>query len=74
MAEEWHAPSASATPWNGSDESPLTPAQRLFIGAHRKAYERLHPSISGDTEFLNGYERDACPLRRSSSCMLIVPS
>jgi hypothetical protein len=65
MAEEWHAPSASATPWDGSDDSSLTPAQRLVRGAHREAYERLHPGVGGDAEFLNGYERDACPLCRS---------
>jgi hypothetical protein len=65
MAERWHAPSASATPWDGCDESSLTPAQRLVMGAHREAYARLHPGIGGDAGFFNGYERDACPLCRS---------
>lgn len=65
MAERWHAPSASATPWDGRDESSLTPAQRLVMGARREAYERLHPGVGGDAEFLNGYERDACPVCRS---------
>lgn len=65
MAERRHAPSASVTPWDGCDESSLAPAQRLVMGAHREAYERLHPGVGGDAGFFNGYERDACPLCRS---------
>ena len=65
MAGEWHAPSASAIPWDGSDESSPAPAQRLVMGAHREACEGLHPGVGGDAGFPDGYERDACPLCRS---------
>ena len=31
VCERWHVPSASATPWDGADESSLTPGQALVM-------------------------------------------
>lgn len=61
MYARWHAPSASATPWDGHDESSLGPAQRLVMVEHREAYERLHRPGPHDADFFNGYEREECP-------------
>lgn len=66
MYARWHAPSASATPWDGADESSLSPAQRLVMGWQREQYERLH-EVGGalDAAFFNAFERDSCPWCRS---------
>ncbi|WP_302011533.1 IS1/IS1595 family N-terminal zinc-binding domain-containing protein [Collinsella tanakaei] len=55
-------PSASATPWDGAPPSSITPAQALVARAHRAALEARHAPLEGEGEFLNRYERDACPL------------
>ena len=62
MYARWHVPSASATPWDGADESSLPPAQRLVMRWQREQYEWLH-RLGGelDTEFFNAYERESCP-------------
>lgn len=62
MYARWHVPSASATPWDGSDESSLTPGQRIVMGWQREQYERLH-ELGGklDSAFLNACERESCP-------------
>lgn len=62
MYEGWHAPSPSTTPWDGVDESSLTPAQRLTMGWQGEQYERLHQQ-GGEAEamFFNAFERSACP-------------
>ena len=61
MYARWHVPSASATPWDGADDSSLAPAQRLVMGWQREQYERLH-ELGGelDAAFLNAYERESC--------------
>ena len=61
MHARWHAPSASATPWDGLDESSLGPARRLVMVERREAYERLHGPGPHDAEFFNGYVRTECP-------------
>lgn len=61
MYARWHAPSASATPRDGHDESSLRPAQRLVMVEHGEAYERLHGPGPHDADFFNGYEREECP-------------
>ncbi len=61
MHARWHAPSASATPWDRVEESALNPAQRLVMVEHREAYERLHGLGPHDAAFLNGYARAECP-------------
>lgn len=61
MYARWHAPSASATPWDDLDEASLGPAQRLVMVGHREAYERLHSPGPHDAEFFNGYAREECP-------------
>ena len=62
MSAKWHAPSASATPWDEVAPGALTPAQRLVMDAHREAYDRLHDSDrAGDALFFNGYARRRCP-------------
>ena len=61
MYARWHVPSASATPWDGADDSSLAPAQRLVMGWQREQYERLHELGGGlDAAFLNAYERESC--------------
>lgn len=62
MCARWHVPSASATPWDGVDESSLTPAQRLVMGWQREQYDWLH-RLGGelDRDFFNAYERGSCP-------------
>lgn len=61
MGERWHMPSASATPWDGADESSLTPAQALVAAWQRDEFERLHdPSRWDEAGFLNAYGREAC--------------
>ena len=67
MSARWHVPSASATPWDGADQSSLTPAQRLVMEAQRDAYERAHGSGPHDADFFNGYPREECPACRSAS-------
>lgn len=61
--QRWHAPSASATPWDGAGDSSLTPAQALVRDAHRRAYEHRHPlpGGAGGADFFNAYARDRCP-------------
>lgn len=62
MCARWHAPSASATPWDDADRSRLSAAQAMVMDCHRDAYERLHePDARGDAAFFNSYEREACP-------------
>lgn len=61
MYARWHAPSASATPWDGYDPSELSPAQRLVMSEHRDAYNRLHTPGPHDAAFFNGYARGSCP-------------
>lgn len=62
MYDRWHAPSASATPWDGADESSLTPAQRLVMGWQREQYAwHRRPGGDANAQFFNGYEREACP-------------
>lgn len=59
----WHAPSASATPWDGVPDADLTPAQLAVRDSHRSVYDFRHRSLmeTGDADFMNGYERDRCP-------------
>jgi hypothetical protein len=61
--KRWHVPSASATPWDGIEDSDLTPSQIVVRDSHRSVYEFRHRALSeaGDAAFLNGYERDRCP-------------
>ena len=61
--KRWHAPSASATPWDGVPDSGLTPSQIAVRDSHRSVYEFRHRALSetGDASFLNGYARDRCP-------------
>ena len=62
MSARWHAPSASATPWDGTEPGALAPSQRLVMDVHREAYERLHESDrAGDARFFNGFVRERCP-------------
>lgn len=62
MHERWHAPSASATPWDGADESSLTPGQALVMGWQREQYGWPH-RLGGelDAAFPDACERDSCP-------------
>ena len=62
MHAKWHVPSASATPWDGADESLLSPAQRLVMGWQREQFGWLH-RLGGelDRDFFNAYERETCP-------------
>ena len=61
MYARWHVPSASATPWDGADDSSLAPAQRLVMGWQREQYERLH-ELGGelDAAFPDACERESC--------------
>lgn len=52
----------SATPWDGVDESLLSPSEALVAAAHRSMYGFRHEAFAGDVEFFNAYVRDACPL------------
>ena len=62
MYERWHVPSASATPWDGADESSLPPAQRLVMRWQREQYDWLHlAGFEFDAEFFNAYGRERCP-------------
>ncbi len=60
MCSKWHAPSASATPWDG--QTGMSAAERLVMEAHREAYDRLHDlDWSGDARFPDEYVRAECP-------------
>ena len=60
MCAKWHAPSASATPWDGQTD--MSAAERLVMEAHREAYDRLHDlDWSGDARFPDEYVRTECP-------------
>ena len=52
----------SATPWDGADESTLSPSELLVAAAHRSMYGFRHEPFGGDAGFFNAYARDACPL------------
>ena len=54
----------SATPWDGRDESSLTPAEAIVMACHRDMYSYRHAdgSLEGEAEFFNGYPRTSCPL------------
>ena len=67
--KRWHAPSASATPWDGMGESSLTPSQAFVRAAHRRAYDHRHerPAQAGEADFFNSYGRDRCPRCGSAS-------
>ena len=62
MHERWHAPSASSTPWDGADESSLTPGQELVMGWQREQYDWLHRHGGDlDAAFPDACRRDSCP-------------
>lgn len=52
----------SATPWDGIDESLLSPAESLVAAAHRSMYGFRHEPFEGVAGFFNAYARDACPI------------
>lgn len=60
--KRWLAP--SATPWDGTDEASLNPAEAIVMACHRDMYEYRHANGSpeGEADFFNGYPRDKCPL------------
>ena len=59
--KRWLAP--SATPWDEVDGGSLGPAEALVMACHRDMYRYRHAgaSLEGEAEFLNAYERTACP-------------
>lgn len=51
----------SATPWDGTPERDLNPAERAVMRSSRSIYDFRHHDFEGDSEFYNGYPRDSCP-------------
>jgi len=66
----WIAP--SATPWDDIPESDLKPAELLVKACHDDIYRYRHvaPDLSGEADFFNACNRNACPEWIDSTILL----